>query len=233
MIKFRHSIVKPLVAIAAFGSVDADDYQIWATKPIADPPLPKVADTDWPRNGIDHFIRKKLEQEDVQPSTEAQRTTMIRRVYLDLIGLPPKPEEWRRWNESESEIWFEELVDELLKSPHYGERWARFWLDQARFADSDGYEKDEPRPHVYHWRDWVIDALNRDLPFDQFTEQQIAGDLLPGAGESPRLATGFHRNTLTYREGGIDKEEDRVKQVVDRINTVSTVWMGLTGMAQG
>ena len=217
----------PLFVVSITSYCPAAD-QIWASEPIADPPLPVVSDPQFMCNGIDAFILRKLDQEQVAPSREADRATLIRRVHLDITGLPPAPDQWRRWMAASGDGWYGELVDELLSSPHYGERWARFWLDQARFADSDGYEKDEPRPHIYHWRDWVIDALNNDLPFDQFTEQQIAGDLLPGAGESTRIATGFNRNTLTNREGGIDKEEDRVKQVVDRVNTVSTVWLGLS-----
>ena len=209
---------------------DADPYTSdhWAYQPIAVPALPRVAKHAWPRNGIDHFILQKLESADVAPTDEARRTTLIRRVYLDLTGLPPTPHAWRQWTYDSGEDWYERLVDTLLASPHFGERWGRIWLDLARYADSDGYEKDMPRQHAYQWRDWVIDAFNDDLPYDQFSEQQLAGDLLPGATEKTKLATGFHRNTLTNREGGVDKEEDRVKQVVDRTNTMASVWLGLT-----
>ncbi|MDG2383689.1 MAG: DUF1553 domain-containing protein [Pirellulaceae bacterium] len=200
----------------------------WAYQPIASPALPSITHPSWPRNGIDHFVLHQLETHSIAPARKADRSTLIRRLHLDLIGLPPTDQQWQHWIACSQPNWYEQLVEKLLASPHYGERWGRYWLDLARYADSDGYEKDEPRPHAYQWRDWVIRAINRDLPFDQFTEQQIAGDLLPGATPDVKLATGFHRNTLTNREGGIDKEEDRVKQVVDRTNTVSTVWLGLT-----
>jgi len=223
----RYGVIS--ILFLSFSSLGADEgASHWAWKPISSPTPPSVEESSWGRNEIDAFILARLEREGVRPSLEAPRTTLIRRVFLDVIGLPPSPDEYRRWNEHTVDDWYEQLLDTLLASPHYAERWGRHWLDQARFADTDGYEKDQPRPHAYHWRDWVIDALHRDLPFDQFTVQQIAGDLLPGATESTRLATGFHRNTLTNREGGIDREEDRVKQVVDRVNTVSTVWLGLT-----
>lgn len=208
--------------------VDPRSADHWSWKPVTAPELPSVQGVEWIENNIDLFILRKLETHGLRLSQSAPRSTLIRRAYLDVIGLPPTPSEWASHIEDSSAVWNERMIDRLLASPHYGERQGRFWLDQARYADSDGYEKDRPRKHAYQWRDWVIDALNRDLPFDQFTVQQIAGDLLPGATESVRLATGFHRNTLTNREGGIDKEEDRVKQTVDRVNTTATVWLGLT-----
>jgi len=207
---------------------DNDLNSHWSFQPVAAAGVPRVKDVAWPRNAIDRFVLKQLERQRTHPSGQASRAILIRRVYLDLIGLPPSPEEWMHWIADPSLDWYPRLVDQLLASPQFGERWGRVWLDLARYADTDGYEKDRPRPHAYHWRDWVLDAVNRDLPFDQFTEQQLAGDLLPGATQETRLATGFHRNTLTNREGGIDKEEDRVKQAVDRVNTVATVWLGLT-----
>ncbi|MFP6765427.1 MAG: DUF1553 domain-containing protein [Planctomycetaceae bacterium] len=200
----------------------------WSFQPVTAPVPPPVRTASWPRNAIDHFILRRLEEEGTSPSRTAKRQTLIRRVYFDLLGLPPSPRQWQHWMQNPHIDWYSRMVESLLASPHFGERQARIWLDLARYADSDGYEKDRPRPHAYHWRDWVIDALNDDLPFDQFTLQQLAGDLLPEPTATTRLATGFHRNTLTNREGGIDKEEDRVKQTVDRINTVSTVWLGLT-----
>ena len=158
---------------------------------------------------------------------------MIRRLSLDLLGLPPSVAEVDAFVSDASPEAYEHLVDRLLVSPHYGERWGRHWLDLARYADSDGYEKDTPRPFAWRYRNWVIDALNRDLPFDQFTIEQLAGDLLPGATTEQKVATGFHRNTLTNTEGGTDPEEFRVLAVVDRVNTTGTVWMGLTvGCAQ-
>ena len=207
---------------------EAFDREHWAYQRVAAEAVPAVVDSAWCQNGIDRFVLRHLRKQEVYPSPRADRATLIRRVYLDLLGLPPTSHQWRRWMDAKEPDWYSQMVDELIASPHYGERWGRYWLDLARYADSDGYEKDEPRAHSYQWRDWVIRAFNRDLPFDQFTEQQIAGDLLPGKTPDVHLATGFHRNTLTNREGGIDKEEDRVKQVVDRINTVGTVWLGLT-----
>src|SRR5688572_17419008 len=157
----------------------------------------------------------------------------MRRLYLDLLGLPPSPNEIEAYLADTRDDAYEQLVTRLLNSPHYGERWGRHWLDLARYADSDGYEKDLPRPFAWRYRDWVIEAYNADLPFDQFTVEQLAGDLLPNATIGQRLATGFHRQTLTNREGGIDKKEDRDKQLVDRTNTTGAVWMGLTvGCAQ-
>ena len=153
---------------------------------------------------------------------------MIRRLNLDLTGLPPTPDEVAAFLSDNRPDAYARLVDRLLASPHFGERWGRHWLDLARYADSDGYEMDHPRPHAWRWRDWVIDAVNDDVPFDQFTIQQVAGDLLPDAGLGERIATGFHRNTLTNRENGIDKEEFRIKAIVDRVNTTGTVWLGLT-----
>lgn len=213
--------------------INEDHPPHWSWQPIRQPSLPTILQDRWPRNAIDVFILQKLETEATVPSVDAPRTKLVRRAYLDILGLPPTPYETSVWLQSSKPDWYEQLIDQLLASPHYGERWARYWLDQARYADTDGYEKDQPRPHIWHWRDWVIRALNRDLPFDEFTEQQLAGDLLPGAPAEVHIATGFHRNTLTNREGGIDKEEDRIKQIVDRANTTFSVWMGLTlGCAQ-
>ena len=202
--------------------------QHWAFQPIRTPRPRDLPDSGWAQGPIDRFILRRLQQENTQPSPPASRQIQIRRAHLDLLGLPPTPSQWQHWLSEPSPDWYAEMIDALLASPHFGERWGRVWLDLARYADTDGYEKDRPRPHAYHWRDWVMDAINRDVPYNQFTEQQLAGDLLPGATGETRLATGFHRNTLTNREGGIDKEEDRVKQAVDRVNTVSTVWLGLT-----
>ena len=170
----------------------------------------------------------RLEAEGIAPSPEADRATLIRRVSLDLIGLPPTPEEVTEFlNDSRPDA-YERLVDRLLASPHYGEKWARQCLDLARYADSDGYARDLVRPYAWRWRDWVIEALNDNMPFDQFTIEQFAGDLLPNATLEQRIATGFNRNTLTNREGGINTEEFRVEQVVDRTSTLGTVWLGLT-----
>ena len=189
--------------------------------------------TAWVHNAIDRFVLAKLEAEGISPSPEAGKITLIRRLSFDLIGLPPSPEQVRDFLRDDSPEAYEALVDRLLESPHYGEKWARHWLDLARYADSDGYEKDWPRPYAWRWRHWVINALNDDMPFDQFTLRQIAGDLLPHPTVEEHVATGFHRNTLTNREGGVNEEQTRFEEVVDRANTVGAVWLGLTvGCAQ-
>jgi mono/diheme cytochrome c family protein len=180
------------------------------------------------RNPIDAFVLARLQSEKLKPSPEAGPRTLIRRLSLDLLGLPPAPQEVEAFVQDSRPDAYEHLVDRLLASPHFGERWGRHWLDQARYADSDGYEKDEPRPHAWLYRDWVIEAINRDLPFDQFTVEQLAGDLLPGATEAQRVATGFHRQTLVNKEGGVDQEEFRCKATVDRAHTTGAVWLGLT-----
>ena len=166
------------------------------------------------------------------PSEPADRSTLIRRVSLDLVGLPPTPEEVEAFVQDRSPDAYEKLVDRLLASPHYGERWARRWLDLARYADTNGYEKDRTRS-IWPYRDWVIQALNADMPFDQFTIEQLAGDLLPDATASQKIATGFHRNTMLNEEGGIDPQEFRFYAMTDRVATTATVWLGLTlGCAQ-
>lgn len=205
----------------------------WSFQPIERPPLPEIKQRTWVRNPIDRFVLAKLEAAGIRPSPEADRETLIRRLSMDLIGLPPTPQQVESFLNDKSADAYERLVDRLLASPHYGERWGRHWLDLARYADSDGYEKDLPRKHAWRYRDWVIHALNRDLPFDQFTIQQLAGDLLPDPSTQQLVATGFHRNTLTNREGGVDRKEDFWKQTIDRTNTTGSVWMGLTvGCAQ-
>jgi mono/diheme cytochrome c family protein len=188
---------------------------------------PSVKNASWVRNPIDAFILARLEKEGLKPSPEAEKFELIRRVTLDLIGLPPTPEQVDTFLLDTSPDAYEKLVDRLLASPHYGERWARIWLDAARFADTNGYEKDRPR-NIWPYRDWVINALNRDEPFNQFTIEQIAGDMLPNATPEQIIATGFHRNTLWNEEGGVDLEEFRFKSIVDRIETTSKVWLGLT-----
>jgi hypothetical protein len=198
---------------------DASDATHWAyVKPVR-------RDAPPGRHPIDHFILARLEKEGIAPSPEADRATLIKRLSYDLLGLPPEPQEVDAFVRGGS---WEALVDRLLASPHYGERWGRRWLDKARYADSDGYEKDNHRPDAWRYRDWVIDALNDDLPFDRFTVEQLAGDLLPDAGPSQHLATAFHRQTLTNTEGGVDKEQFRVEAVFDRTETTGAVWLGLT-----
>ncbi|MSU66662.1 MAG: DUF1553 domain-containing protein [Opitutus sp.] len=180
------------------------------------------------RNPIDNFVRARLEKEGITPSPEADRRTLVRRLNLDLLGLPPEPKAVQTFVDDQRPDAYERLVDSLLASPHFGERWGRYWLDLARYADSGGYLNDTLRPYAYLYRDWVIEAINRDLPFDQFTIEQIAGDLLPGSTVEQKIATGFHRNTLNNDEAGSDLELDRVKAAVDRTATTGAVWLGLT-----
>lgn len=204
----------------------------WAFVPPRRAVPPDVAQKDWIRNPIDCFILARLEKEKIKRSPEADRITLIRRLSFDLIGLPPTiPEVECFVNDSSPEA-YNRLVERLLASPHYGERWARHWLDVARYADSNGYSIDAPRS-IWKYRDWVIEALNRDLPFDQFAIEQLAGDLLPDATIEQKIATGFHRNTSINEEGGIDKEQFRIESIVDRVNTTGTAFLGLTiGCAQ-
>jgi hypothetical protein len=207
----------------------------WAFEPVKAPAAPEIQKISapfdlsaWEKSPIDHFILARLAQEGLAPSPEADRRTLARRLSLDLLGLPPTPDDVESFVSDSAPDAYERLVDRFLASPHFGERWGRHWLDLARYADSDGYEKDSARPYAYLFRDWVINAFNRDLPFDEFTIEQIAGDLLPNATEPQKVATGFHRQTLTNREGGVDKEEFRCKATVDRASTTGSVWLGLT-----
>ena len=203
----------------------------WAYEPIARPAVPAVTN-DISKNPVDVFIAQKLKEKGLEISPEADRATLLRRASLDLIGLPPTPEELRSFINDTRHDAYERQVRRLLASPHYGERQARHWLDLARYADSNGYTVDGPRS-IWPWRDWVISALNRDMPFDRFTIDQLAGDLIPGAAREQLLATGFHRNTSFNEEGGTDPEQFRVERTIDRTNTTGTVWLGLTvGCAQ-
>lgn len=192
------------------------------------PSLPSVKRARWVRNPIDAFVLARLEKEGIAPSPEADRRTLIRRLYLDLIGLPPSVDQVRAFVAERAPDAYERLVDALIASPHFGERWGRHWLDLARYADSSGYQIDRPRPFAWLFRDWVINAINDDLPFDQFTIEQLAGDLLPNATIDQKTASGFHRLTLMNHEDGTDAEEFRCKARVDRVNTTATVWLGLT-----
>ena len=213
-------------------SAGAQETMHWAYVRPQRPALPQVKQKNWAINGIDYFVLSRLEKEGLGPSAEADRAVLLRRASLDLIGLPPTFEEVDAFLKDPRPDAYEEAVDRLLASPHYGERWARPWLDLARYADTQGFEKDNRRS-VWPYRDWVIKALNRDIPFDQFTLEQIAGDMLPDATQDQKVATGFHRNTMTNTEGGTDNEEFRHEAVVDRINTTMGVWMGSTfGCAQ-
>ncbi len=199
----------------------------WAFLPPRRPPTPAVKDTRWPRNGIDNFVLARLEQEGLKPSPEADRLTLLRRVTLDLTGLPPTPEEADAFLADQSPDAYERVVDRLLASPRYGERMAIRWLEAARYADTNGYQSDGER-FMWRWRDWVIDAFNSNMPFDRFTVEQLAGDLLPNATLEQKIATGFNRNHRGNGEGGVIAEEYAVEYVADRVETTATVWLGLT-----
>jgi hypothetical protein len=199
----------------------------WSLIPTKRPMPPSVKDRIWPRNPIDSFILERLERDGLTPSAEADRTTLIRRVTLDLTGLPPTPAEVDAFLEDRTPFAYEALVDRLLASPRYGEHMALRWLEAARYADTNGYQSDGER-FMWRWRDWVVGALNGNMPFDRFTIEQLAGDLLPEATLDQRIATGFNRNHRGNAEGGIIPEEYAVEYVADRVETTATVWMGLT-----
>jgi mono/diheme cytochrome c family protein len=199
----------------------------WAFVPPQRPALPKLKRMDWARNAIDHFILARLEKEGLQPSLEADRVTLIRRLTLDLTGLPPTPAEVDSFIADRSERAYEKVVERLLKSPHYGERLALDWLDSARYADTHGYHIDAGRD-MSRWREWVIDAFNQNVPFNRFTVEQLAGDLLPNATLAQKIASGFNRNHMINFEGGAIPEEYHAAYIVDRVSTTATVWLGLT-----
>ena len=203
----------------------------WAFQPVRRPDPPDVNATDWVRNPIDRFVLARLEAEGLAPSPEAAPETLLRRIHLDLVGLPPGGLAEPSGGDRSSA--YEEVVDGLLRSRHFGERWALQWLDLARYADSEGYERDPLRPHAWRWRHWVINAINQDMPFDRFAIEQIAGDLLPRATTEQRVATGFLRNGIKNREAGTKNAQKRFEETVDRVNTVANTWLGLTvGCAQ-
>ncbi|HEY5310873.1 MAG TPA: PSD1 and planctomycete cytochrome C domain-containing protein [Pirellulales bacterium] len=211
----------------------------WAYVRPTRPPVPKPAEDatigqranfaqrGWVRSPIDAFVLARLQRAGLRPSPEADRATLIRRLSLDLVGLPPAPAEVAAFVGDQDPHAYERLVDRLLASEQFGVRWARPWLDAARYADSHGFQRDDLRD-IWAYRDWVVEAFNHDMPFDQFTIQQLAGDLLPGATESQKIATGFGRNAPTNVEAGSDPEETRVNQVLDRMNTLGMVWLGTT-----
>ena len=204
----------------------------WAYASVKRPPVPPTMTDPWIRNEIDSFVLEKLKQIGLEPAETATREKLIRRLSLDLTGLPPSPTDIKAFQQDASVDAYERLVDRLLASPAYGEHWARKWLDLARYADSQGYAQDEIRS-IWPYRDWVIRALNDDMDFRQFTVEQLAGDLLEEPTAQQMIATGFHRNTMTNTEGGTDDEEFRHAAVVDRVNTTFQVWMGTTvGCAQ-
>jgi len=212
---------------APTGDEDGGSSGHWAFDKPQAPDIPETQSPEWVRNPIDAFVLARLEQEGLEPAPEADRHTLIRRLSLDLTGLPPAPEAVTAFVNDERADAYDRLVSELLASPHYGERQALNWLDVARYADTHGYEKDRPRS-IWPYRDWVINAFNNNLPYDRFIIEQLAGDLLPQATQDQIIATGFHRNTMFNEEGGIDAGEFRYEAVVDRTNTTATAFLGLT-----
>lgn len=235
------SVVTPLAGSPLDGGRGAWDHEAgaaepealppvlehWAFKPIVEPEVPSVDTLDWPYGAIDAFVLAALEARGLAPSEQAPPHTLLRRVHLDLVGLLPTPEEQAHFSESDPDAGYEAVVERLLASKHFGERWGRHWLDGARYADSDGYAHDSPRS-LWPYRDYVISAFNDDHPFDQFIVEQLAGDLLPSPTIRELSAVAFHRNTMTNTEGGIDLEEFRVEAVKDRVNTTAKVFLGLT-----
>jgi cytochrome c553 len=210
----------------------AEYQKHWAYLPPVRPVAPVVQNTAWPRNEIDNFVLSRMEAAGLSPAAEASRETLLRRVSLDLVGLPPTPDEVRAFIDDTSPDAYERVVDRLLASPQYGVRQALAWLDLARYADTQGYPNDGDRT-IWPYRDWVVNALNADMPLDQFTIEQLAGDLLPGATIEQQIASGFHRQTRINQEAGVDPEEFRIEAVIDRANTTASVWLGATlGCAQ-
>lgn len=199
----------------------------WSFVPPRRPAEPQVSNEKWVRTPIDRFVLSRLDRERVAPSPEAPKSTLLRRAYLDLTGLPPGVEEIQAFEKDESPNAWTRVVDKLLASPHFGERWGRKWLDQARYADSDGGSRDEPR-QIWRYRDWVIQAFNKDKPFDQLVVEQLAGDLLPNPTRDQLTATGFHRNSMIQIEAGTDREQYRTEAVFDRTDTTGTVFLGLS-----
>lgn len=208
------------------GAEWGDHWAYQPPKPV-EVPREEFASETWPRSDIDYFVLKKLEEENLRPAKPADKTTLIRRVYMDIIGLPPTAEQANAFLKDESPQAYEKVVDELLASGHFGEKWAPWWLDMARYSDTKGYEKDGGRT-IWRYRDWVIKAFNNDMPFDQFTIEQLAGDLLPDPTDDQYIATAFHRNTMNNDEGGTDDEEFRVASLIDRVNTTYEIWQSTT-----
>ncbi len=218
-------------ALILFCGVGSGAEIHWAFVAPGKSPLPAVSNPAWPRGATDRFILARLEAERSAPNPEADPHTLLRRLSFDLVGLPPSPDEVSQFVQSwerNPDIAWTTAIDRLLASPHFGEKWARWWMDLAHYADTDGYTVDYDRPHAWRWRDWVVSAFNCNQPFDDFTVEQIAGDLLPGSAIEQKIATGFFRHTLSNREGGADLEEHRVKKVIDRTATYGATWLGLT-----
>jgi len=201
--------------------------ELWSFTPPRSSPLPSIKNSSWPKSLMDHWVMAKMEELSLMPSTEAEKAEWFRRASLDLTGLPPTSEAWQMFAADQSPEAYENATNRLLDSPHYGERWAVMWMDLARYSDTKGFEKD-PERTVWPYRDWLIRSFNADLPFDQFTIKQIAGDLAENPSADDLLATVFHRNTQTNTEGGTDDEEFRTAAVIDRINTTWTAWQATT-----
>jgi hypothetical protein len=217
----------PWPANASVAKKASDRRNHWAFKAPVRPPVPAEGKSKWARDAIDNFVLSKLTKEKLRPSPEADRVTLIRRVTLDITGLPPTPQEVDNFLADHSPRAYERVVERLLDSPHYGEIWGRHWLDVARYADSNGYEKDRARS-IWPYRDWVIQALNEDMPYNEFTIEQLAGDLLPNPTLDQRVATGFLRNAMLNQEGGIEPEQFRVEALIDRVDAVGKAFLGLT-----
>ncbi|HEX4590501.1 MAG TPA: DUF1549 domain-containing protein, partial [Gemmataceae bacterium] len=226
----RICLAAALAAAVVCAADPPDDATVkqphWAFIPPRRPAVPEIANSK-SLNPIDRFVQARLAKEGLEPAPEADRVTLLRRLYLDLVGLPPSPTDVDRFLADDAPDAYERLVDRLLASPHYGERWGRHWLDAARYADSDGYEKDMSR-QVWFYRDWVVGALNRDLSFDQFIIEQISGDLLPNATQDQIVATGYLRNAMLNEEGGADPEQFRMDAMFDRMDAIGKGILGLT-----
>ena len=199
----------------------------WSFKPMTKPPLPAVKDIDWPTNPIDFFILADLESRGIRPSKPANKATLARRIHQDLIGLPPTIQATRHFSESEDPADYPKMIDGLLSNPAFGEKLSVHWLDLVRYADTVGYHGDQPYT-VWPFRDYVIHAFNQNMPFDQFTKEQIAGDLLPNASQSQKIASGFNRLHMITAEGGAQDKEYLAKYAADRVRTTSNVWLGAT-----
>ena len=219
------AILRRWIETGADWPTDASSQQHWAYTRLERPTPSATGNAGWLRNPIDGFTLVRLESESIEPSPEADRVTLCRRLHFDLIGLPPRIAEVSAFVNDERPDAYERLVDRLLASPHYGEKWAAHWLDQARYADSDGFEVDHERPYAWRYRHWVIESLNADMPFDEFTHAQLAGDLLQNATLDQRIAVGFHRNSPISREAGVKPDQSRFDHNIDRTNTIGTVWL--------
>jgi hypothetical protein len=217
-----------IAALVSAGAALADNPNgLWSLEPVARQDLPAVNDTAWVRSPVDHFILAKLEDQGWQPAAQVSRAKLIRRAHFDLWGLPPTPDEVRAFVADERPDAFERLVDHLLASPHYGERWGRHWLDVVRFAETNGYERDALKPNAWRYRDWVIDAFNNDMPYDQFVVQQLAGDEIEGADERSRIATGFLR-VGTFDDEPNDPAKYKFEQLDDLMHATSTAFLAVT-----